>query len=1509
MVKIDERALKIVAGVKDKEVRRIFDDHYEVKEDTPAFVRQHSDALRALLPTYYDEMLRELDTVWKYLASLKLFLASYIYLEYKLVDPNDLQSVKVIGPSPFYCGNYRLVKFDSAFFQTGLDNGSFTASDVLAFVEENPEYLKYFLPILAGSNDATVWEQLDRTVQTAGLEDTLRFQVLYAMLTSKNADALRYFLDKIETNNYYRLKAMNEAAVSMGDYEATLPAKEVVAVLKDVVNDEREKYLSRSFRENYYFIRGLHRISKEKYEAYFKAVYERGTPRAKWAELRALTNSTEVKEYAPIIFSGELTLEDFSFFDYKFDARILDARLFPVVFEKLLALYDSMDKLNYHYKMDDDVPFARDVSKCILIKQLAIIAVEAKNAQYVAALDERYESMKDEAQAQYLSIIGNRTKLDRRACAIKFLKSDYFSAIRVYDDMKIVLTYDEAVTVSDYLKSKKERVKTKIIKEFLASPDKKKITEYLLQAKESYKIAVGQEMQASDGKIKTEKLKQPKDTRYVSFSQENVFTLQPPTEELNRVAAQSFPKFRGKSIGSGKLKELLQALEAFIEEHREYEYKPWIGEGMVTFGSDFQRLENTYQKRESFSQYPLGAELKAFLNARLTESETESLLILLRFADRAEKKFYTEVYGSGGIFNETGKLYDLIAPAKESYPYKVLSRLFLPMLNELVSEATRVEMALLFARPELLKTEPDRYYWDSMSYKNDFVFVDSLSDSDDTETLRAVAYIFCARAKQGAKVRFMLETGAKLFERGLLSKDLLRYFVLSECVSLYDLGSAKSPLCLTRTDYPYPAFKAFALELLQECVNGELSRGSLATPYSKIVCNVKKFYGAETFVRAIAALRGLTLVRSSYDFFSSTDKNQCISSILKYTVKTDDDTYEAFVALLQQYRIRREELVKATLFNPAFLDYAGEYLAIPFFKLAVYYFIAHLNDSMNYGEEELYERRIETIKEFSNINYLDFKDGAFDYEWYREMKEKVPEQDLKLIYDNAKYVTVGGLHKRAQRFFDAMNGKITKQECLEKITGTRNKDYCLIYSLIPLEGKEDLRERYLFLQNFLKESKSFGAQRQLSERRTVDIALENLARAAGYTDTNIFIFETEADNPHDIYRPFTVGDVVVTPEIAENGYQVRYSVTKNGKKLSAIPAKYGKNETVVWLKEEIKSLNQKFKRIIKSFEEAMCARVPFTVEQLAHMSRERTIERVLNGLCFLVGGKLAFFRDGVLTDPDGVVLGGGEVFIAHPVELKRLNALQDAINYVVQNNIKQPFKQVLREIYTKSEAELSQDEVLRFRGFNVDLKKCISALKGKGWGVSEDIGLRKVYYRANVVAALFRKFDDLFTFDFECVNRELHGIFFLNRKTEEIVPLKDVDEITFSETLRDVDLMITISANGVYDYDLAKSTVEIRHEILKSIVSILSLNNLSFLKDNISVKGYYGTYLINIRTGLVFKEGKGNLLLDTVYSTDKPLLLDFLDEDPMTADIISKAVVLANDQTIRDSAILREIKD
>lgn len=55
------------------------------------------------------------------------------------------------------------------------------------------------------------------------------------------------------------------------------------------------------------------------------------------------------------------------------------------------------------------------------------------------------------------------------------------------------------------------------------------------------------------------------------------------------------------------------------------------------------------------------------------------------------------------------------------------------------------------------------------------------------------------------------------------------------------------------------------------------------------------------------------------------------------------------------------------------------------------------------------------------------------------------------------------------------------------------------YGLLPLErGHEEVLERYLFLQQFLKESKKFGAEKQANEQIAVQKALAYLAQIAGY---------------------------------------------------------------------------------------------------------------------------------------------------------------------------------------------------------------------------------------------------------------------------------------------------------------------------------------------------------------------------------------------------------------------------
>ena len=262
------------------------------------------------------------------------------------------------------------------------------------------------------------------------------------------------------------------------------------------------------------------------------------------------------------------------------------------------------------------------------------------------------------------------------------------------------------------------------------------------------------------------------------------------------------------------------------------------------------------------------------------------------------------------------------------------------------------------------------------------------------------------------------------------------------------------------------------------------------------------------------------------------------------------------------------------------------------------------------------------------------------------------------------------------------------------------------------------------------------------------------------------------------FKELIIDDLSIKPIIKH--LMISLEVLINGKKINSIPSKYSKYEDIIKLKEVVKEGENKLKRIVKSFEESMCNQVKFEYEKLMLINNEFIINNILSKLIILTDNNIPVkINTKELVDLEGNRIKPNYVTIAHPITLKKIDKLNEVISFIIKNNIKQPFKQILREFYTKSDLEMTQEACWRFRGFNVDIKKCIATLKSKGRCMSEDVGIRKVYYYKDIVATIFREFDYFFTYDFEDVNRELHTITFINRKTDEIIPLKDVDDIIF----------------------------------------------------------------------------------------------------------------------------------
>lgn len=1425
----------------------------------------------------------------------------------------------VIGDE--YFGGFDFVKSE---FKKAVKEGRLSVGKIIAACRKDPRLIGLFIVILSESADEAVADYFCELIETAGLQDTIRMHVFRAVFDIKSGSRFLVgrIIEKARADKWYSLPAFYET-LTYGDVHVSLPIDKRMRIMEDALARRFDRYLKGRIDEFFFLAAALYAFDRESFVSVLTTAINGDNILLRRAALVAATDfANDLTPYADKLISlaDVFDLEDWAVLTASYARKALCS---PSVIARLFAILDGMTKTAVSYKTDENFNFSRDLKKWLIVETLHDFYKATGDAAIVRELEKRYDKLGTEAQITFFEKFKDNTELDIRKAAIAMLKQPSWEAQRFYDGRKLILTYDEAVFVSDFLKTKKQDLKSRIIKELLKSKDKERIAEYLAAQPEEYKTAAAAEMYSALGIAppkKTDAAAEPDKTAVVGATKKTAATDAPQTFRLDYVAPPSdalvkrVKPLKPKSLKPKRISALLEKLEAFINENADYEYISYYADATVTLGSHFGLVVSDDMDSRKLSSFPLGEELGKVVKKCLDAEElgvfVMSCKLFEHHATPASVEKFGKLLGCEDALKYLDSLYRGIL-AKRSAPLtSIVSSIPSAVLYE-TAPRMMFEIALYLLEQDFyfgfdhLITEMYFYSPDPPDADKLELFVrrrmtaevasmkKALAEADDDAAAKIAAMSEYSSHSKGFFVS--AEVFAEMYELGVFEDAEAEYLCIAQNTRFDGLFEPQS-IYYVGEDNDCPKTAAFAKAFAEKMVDAETKRGSLPTVYSRLIGRIDNFFGLETYFKAAAAMRGLTPCR---DYFLDTSKkNDAITHILKRTIKDDGDCYEKYERLCSEYGLTKEELIRATLINPIYIDHAEKYLGMRGLKMTVYWFTAHLN-------EQLTDARKEKIKEFSEISPDDFKDGAFDRKWYDEMISTVSKDDFKLVYDNAKYITMAGLHKRAQRFFDAINGKLTLSECKAQIEKSRNKDYCLCYSLVPLKDRADLMARYKYLGEFLDLGKQFGAMRKASERRTVDIALENLARAAGYKDVNIFIYETEALDPSELFREYVIDGVKIAPNV--DGYRVTLAAEKDGK-LVKLPTSLGKNKTVVELRAMAREETARIKRMRAGFERSMCERVEFTAEQLELICRQPVIDYLLSRLFFIADGGAAVLSGGKLSTLGGEPIAARTAVIAHPVELKRIGALQDCITYVVKNNIKQPFKQALREIYEPTEKEKKFTDLLRFKGFNVSINKCFAALKNKGWAYSPDVGTRRVFYSSDTIAVIFRDFDLAYTYDWDGEERELDCVWFIGRKSGEPMRLGDVDPITFSETCRDVDLVVTISANNIFDFENAMSTVEVRKNILVSLCDILHLDNVGFIKDNIKINGVHGVYVVNIRTGLVFKEGVGQLAIATTRTGRRPLLLDFVDEDPMTADIISKAIILSDDANIDDNAILSQVE-
>jgi Domain of unknown function (DUF4132) len=280
----------------------------------------------------------------------------------------------------------------------------------------------------------------------------------------------------------------------------------------------------------------------------------------------------------------------------------------------------------------------------------------------------------------------------------------------------------------------------------------------------------------------------------------------------------------------------------------------------------------------------------------------------------------------------------------------------------------------------------------------------------------------------------------------------------------------------------------------------------------------------------------------------------------------------------------------------------------------------------------------------------------------------------------------------------------------------------------------------------------------------------------------------------------------------------------------------------------------------------------------------------------------------------------------HPINYS-LSEVSDWREFILQNNIVQPFKQAFREVYFVTDAELNTRTYSnRFAAHILRNFQFGALCKARNWvGFNQfhpdGMNPERLLKQWNITAEYWVQFtgqnDNYLTTD--------QVRFYKNR---EQMQMSYVPKIVFTEMMRDVDMFVAVCSigndpnwqnDGAHNYqqywsqysfgDLSE-TAKTRKQLLEKILPKLKIAKIAHLDDKfLVVKGKIRSYKIHLgSTNILMTPNDQYLCIvpDASKRQDHSLYLPF-DGDSGLSVIISKAFLLADDDKIKDATILSQI--
>lgn len=758
---------------------------------------------------------------------------------------------------------------------------------------------------------------------------------------------------------------------------------------------------------------------------------------------------------------------------------------------------------------------------------------------------------------------------------------------------------------------------------------------------------------------------------------------------------------------------------------------------------------------------------------------------------------------------------------------------------------------------------------------------------------------------------------AKAVKEGFVSKELLYEGILciysKEKIHGYygESNELNNAIRLTYQGYAYNRPKRFngilnkkyqdVQSILVECldeitdriIQSECTRINQKTDVSDFVHSLDVVFGLSRLIKLIQAMEHENFVRHT----RGNEKRDHLTWFIRHCWPLDSDCADMF----HDTGIKEERLVEVAMLAPQWISLISEYLKWDGFIQGCYYFIAHMKEGAN-------EAKKAEIAKYTSLDPIDLQDGAFDMEWCRQVYKRLGKKRFQVLYQASKFLCDNACHTRARKYADACLGFSKKEDLLKQAQEKRNKDALNAYCIVPLTDEQDLLERYQNVQTFLTQSKQFGSQRQASEKRCVQIALINLARNSGYGDATRLTWMMESkiiESTKQYLIPQKVDDYEAWIEILSDGKN-KLRISKNGKLLNSVPAKIKKHEVILTMKEIHQDFNKQQQRSKALLESAMEEQTCFHKEEIEVLMHHPILSPLLSSLVLKQATGFGFYKDGLLWDTHQYHELKDQIQIAHPYDLYQAGSWQDFQQYIFMQQIVQPFKQVFRELYLKLDEEKDVSMSKRYSGYQIQVKKAAAALKSRKWNLSYETGIQRILYHKDIIVNLYAEADWFSPSDIEapCIDY----VEFIHRKTGKSVLIKDIDDITYSEIMRDLDMAVSVAYVGGVDPLTTTSTIELRAAIITYTMELMRLDNVTIQDHFANIKGSLNDYSVHLGSGMIHQKHGANIHILPVHSQRRgKQYLPFLDEDPKMAEILSKIILLAEDQKLKDPTILSQI--